>query len=821
MKKRLGVLCALLCGVFTLTAQVYVMGNLGTISTCSGVFYDSGNAGGAYGNGENYQVTFCSSSGLPIYLNFSAFRLESSFDSMYIYDGNSTAAPLIGGYSGTTSPGAVVSSNGSNCLTITFKSDASVTYIGWVADIGCGTPPPPPPPSPGTTCAISQAFCSGTAYNFPAATNTTAEIGPDYDCLSTQPNPVWYYLQIDNSGDLGISLANTANVDVDFVCWGPFANSNACSQLTAPNVVDCSYSIAATEHVDITGAVTGQYYVLCITNFSNQPTNFTLSTDGTSTASTNCLILCNITAMTAIPGVCNPANNTHDVSGTLTVQYPPASGTLTITAGGEAIVINPPFANSINYSIPGISSTGGSILVDAQFSTDTSCHFTSTYTSPAPCTCSVTATNNSPVCGGTPVTLTATVTGVIDTYQWAGPNGYTASTQNPVIANTTVVQSGIYSVTITSGTCTATDTTEVEVLDAPVFSATVTNATCNGASDGSIVLALTSSPPATYSWTGSASNNEMALNLAAGNYSVTVTGGPNNCSVTAAYTITEPAAITLSPATITDASCSSGGSITVTATGGTGAIVYAWSNGSTTSAITNLSAGPYNLTVTDQNNCSATGTYTVGAAPGAIVFGAPAIANVSCFGAADGSITVSATGGSGNISYLWGNANGQTTPAITGLGPNVYSVVASDATGCSASVSYLITEPTAIVFDAPVIVDATCSVGGSITVGATGGTGTIIFTWSNGQTASTASNLTAGSYQVTATDQNSCTATTTYTVNPDPNSIILGTPTIADVSCAGLSDGSVTVNATGGNGTFNYAWSTTPAQYTATASELQ
>ena len=792
-----------------LNAQVYVMGNLGNISTCSGSFFDSGDTLGNYGNGENSTFTICSSSGQPIYIAFSQFRLEANWDSLWIYDGNSTAAPLIGGYSGTLPYFTVQSTNGSNCITIRFHSDGSVVYFGWAATIGCGTPPPPPPPPPaptGTTCATANAFCSGTAYNFPAATNTTAQTGPYYDCVLTQPNPVWYYIQIDTAGQMDLTLSNTNNVDVDFVCWGPFNSSNSCSQLTQANVVDCSYSTAATEHINIPNAQVGEFYTLMITNFSNQPTNFTLGSDATSTASTNCNILCNITGMTAAQGACNPANNTHDVNGSITVQFPPSTGTLLITTStGQSQTFNAPFTSTVNYTLTGINSTGGTVTVTALFSTDTNCHFTATYTAPSSCTCSVTASNNSPVCEGSPVNLQAAVTGTITNYQWSGPGGYTDTNQNPTIVSATATQSGTYIVSVTAGSCTAVDSTVVLVQPATTITSVVTDATCFGASNGQIVVTANGFPPYTYVWTGSASTNDTANNLAAGPYSVTVTGGGIGCSATANFTVAEPTAVLLGTPNITNATCTQGGSITVTASGGTGAIDFIWSNGDSVASISNLAAGPYDVTATDQNGCSTSATYNINAALNAITFAQAVVSDVTCNGLANGSISTSASGGTGTIDYLWND--GQTTPAITGLAPNIYSVTASDQNGCSASVSYVITEPTAMQFGQPAITNALCSTGGSIKISAIGGTGTITFVWSNTMTGDSIYNLAAGNYTVTATDSSACTITATYTVNPDPNSVILGQPAIVDVSCNGGNDGSVSVTASGGTGTYNYNWS--------------
>ena len=118
--------------------QTYSPNSSNTYTTCSGTFYDSGGANNNYGNNQNYTVTFCSGNGQPIYLNFTAFNLQSGFDFLLIYAGNSTAAPQIGSYS-ANSPGTVVSANG--CITFRFVSNNNNTNPGWSAIIGCGTPP--------------------------------------------------------------------------------------------------------------------------------------------------------------------------------------------------------------------------------------------------------------------------------------------------------------------------------------------------------------------------------------------------------------------------------------------------------------------------------------------------------------------------------------------------------------------------------------------------------------------------------------------------------------------------------------------------------
>ena len=116
-------------------------------------------------------------------------------------------------------------------------------------------------------CASSIAFCTGTTYTFPTAVNNgSAPVGPEYGCLSTQPNPVYYYLQIATAGSLSIQIASDCG-DVDYAAWGPFpAQTCDPADLTATgnpgtggnysqpygNMVDCAYSTSATEVFVIT-----------------------------------------------------------------------------------------------------------------------------------------------------------------------------------------------------------------------------------------------------------------------------------------------------------------------------------------------------------------------------------------------------------------------------------------------------------------------------------------------------------------------------------------------------------------------------------------
>ncbi|MQP24023.1 T9SS type B sorting domain-containing protein [Flavobacterium sp. LMO8] len=156
-----------------------------------------------------------------------------------------------------------------------------------------------------STCENAAAMCSGNQGPF---NNTTGV--PSFGslgCLGSTPNPAWFYMQVGTSGNMDFTLFQTSNasgngIDVDFILWGPFNSlSGICNNLAlyspgytgANNVIDCSYSASATEQVNITGAVSGQYYMLLVTNFSGQAGTYSLNqTGGTGTLS--CDIVCGV-----------------------------------------------------------------------------------------------------------------------------------------------------------------------------------------------------------------------------------------------------------------------------------------------------------------------------------------------------------------------------------------------------------------------------------------------------------------------------------------------------------------------------------------------
>lgn len=142
-------------------------------------------------------------------------------------------------------------------------------------------------------CEDSDPFCTGNIYTFPAGVNTgTAQSGPDYGCLGSEPNPAWYHMKIAVAGNINIHMSTVPLRDIDFICWGPFSDpyDPCASSLTANMIVDCSYSPNPTEDCYIPNGQVGEYYILLITNYSNLPCDITFQKTSGS-GETDCTIV--------------------------------------------------------------------------------------------------------------------------------------------------------------------------------------------------------------------------------------------------------------------------------------------------------------------------------------------------------------------------------------------------------------------------------------------------------------------------------------------------------------------------------------------------
>jgi hypothetical protein len=157
----------------------------------------------------------------------------------------------------------------------------------------CVASPAPPPQN--VSCPGMLPICSDTPITFMAQSGgedaSTLEPGNDYDCLSTTPNPTWFYLQLSAGGTLSIDI--TASSDIDYAIWGPYSDlANAQANCNAyPLPADCSYSASAIEQANITGTNIGETYVLLVTNYADVPQNISLNSSPSNTATTDCAIV--------------------------------------------------------------------------------------------------------------------------------------------------------------------------------------------------------------------------------------------------------------------------------------------------------------------------------------------------------------------------------------------------------------------------------------------------------------------------------------------------------------------------------------------------
>jgi large repetitive protein len=249
---------------------------------------------------------------------------------------------------------------------------------------------------------------------------------------------------------------------------------------------------------------------------------------------------------------------------------------------------------------------------------------------------------------------------------------------------------------------------------------------------------------------------------------------------------------------VTDAACynQKNGSVKLTVTGGTGPYTYQWSNLSTGKDLNNVYAGNYSVEVTDANGCKGSQTFTV-AQPGEIVI-TTIESDPSCYNSNNGSISPSATGGTGAFTYSF--ENGSST--FTGLGAGTYEIIATDSRGCIGRSTVTLTAP------APIEIlsisskkylgyDVRCNGAsdGEITVNAIGGTGALQYSVNGGafQSGNVITGLSAGTYVITVKDQNGCTLSNDYQSMIDNPGIIISPP-VTLVAPAPLELGPINAN---------------------------
>lgn len=627
-------------------------------------FYDPGGANGNYPSNSNYIWTFVSSDpDMCLQVSFADFHTELNYDYLYIFDGNQ----LKDRYSGQTSIETIISTSGS--LTFYFYADNYTNYSGWRAAVSCIECPSypsgcvPQSTAVGSPCSTNgiHPFCTedndfNVAYpSVTGAFNASSFLGSGgYSCLVSTPRPSWFYMQIDNPGDLLIFIqqnsevlsngqpnSSSSQIDIDFVCWGPFEAasqedfvSNLCCGFYSlddishgshrPNngnhqndmggypdgsVVDCSYNNLGTEWCYIPNAQSGEWYLLLVCNYTaSNSTNgrpgffgFTsLPTAGGAQATTNCGLLAPIISNaplcegdTLILTCTNPqVGATYHWSG-------PNNWTAT-TTGHSVSIPNVQASESGAYTLQ-VSIPGAGFTIDPDTVMVT--------IRPAP---TVTlASSADTVCNGTRVTLTAAGAGTAaQNYQWT-PGNVTGRTRQVTPTTTTT-----YSVTGTTNGCSATATHTIVVHPKPVVSISPSSSVTICGGDSTLLSATGGAAGDSYTWLRGpetiAEGSAVWVKPPAGSsvtYQVTATN---------IYGCTSSKTRVVTARTLPQASISGRGQIcrgtstTLTASPATNC-TYLWNTGATTRTITVTPERDtvYEVVVTDNNRCSKKATHAI------------------------------------------------------------------------------------------------------------------------------------------------------------------------------------------------------------------
>ena len=342
------------------------------------------------------------------------------------------------------------------------------------------------------------------------------------------------------------------------------------------------------------------------------------------------------------------------------------------------------------------------------------------------------------------------------------------------------------------------------------IAATSTTANCGASNGSATVSVLNGTAPYTYQWSPSGGNNATANGLLAGNYTVLVTDAAG-CSASQTVTIGSGAAPGNVIISSTNVSCfgANNGTALANANGGQQPYTYLWSNGANTPTIQNLAIGTYQVTVTTANGCISTSSVTI-TQPSTPLSITSTGTTVSCFGGNNGTANVTATGGTSPYTYNWNTTPTQFTATANNLTANNYMVTVTDNNGCVTTDEVTISQPTPLAIGLVNQLNVTCNgnANGLLSVNVTGGTTPYQYNWNGGTLANSASisNLNAGNYNLVVTDANGCSQNTSYTVT-QPTLLNSTISNQNNITCYGLTNGSITTSATGGTTPYTYNWS--------------
>lgn len=727
--------------------------------------------------------------------------------------GNLTVSPAPVG--GTYLPGTTVNF----CYNITSYTQVSANWLhGLTFSFGSGW-------NPATITTTPPASCSGSGYWAwynswtSSATSTTWGPGFAYDYNTSPGNPG------NNFGD-NCSSPNWNfcwSIQTDATCTGSNTNLNITINTSSdgesgswtspacggdPNinfsaVLACCSATAVGTNPTCFGGTNGSAVV---TPTGTGPFTYSWNTTPVQTTQTATGLPAGTytVTVTGAGGCVSTAAVTLTNPPAMTALITPTNVTCNGGSNGSAVV-NP--AGSVGpytylWSNGQTTQTATGLVAGSYSVTVTSsvgCTVTNsvTITQPSPITLSTSTV--SATCGLLNGSATVNPSGGTSPYSYLWSNGQTTQTA-------TGLGIGTYSVTITSvGGCTATTTVNVTTTGTITSSITGIDVSCFGGSNGSATVTPSGLGPFTYLW----SNGQTTQNttgLSSGTYSVTVTSG--GCTSTSTITINQPSTLT-SAITTTNVSCNGGnnGQSLVTVTGGVGPYSYSWNTTpiQTTSNATGLIAGTYIVTVTDANGCTTIASANI-TQPPTLSVSTLSSTNPSCFGSTNGSITVSASGGSGIYQFSLNGGSNQLSPTFSGIGASTYTITITDGNGCTSNTNITLTQPTSItstVSTTNVTCNGSCDGQSSLLV--SGGVAPYTYLWSNGSTSNPITGLCAGTYSVVITDVNGCQLSLTSINITQPPILGVSSTATSPTICIGQSTNIVS-NPTGGVGPYTFSW---------------
>jgi len=390
--------------------------------------------------------------------------------------------------------------------------------------------------------------------------------------------------------------------------------------------------------------------------------------------------------------------------------------------------------------------------------------------------------------------------------------------------NINQLYAGIYSITVSdsAGYCSSTKNIEITQplkLIANEITELTKNVSCYGLSDGKVILNVKGGTlPYSYTWNHDASIKDSIIeNLSAGIIYNAIISDANECTTNvSAISVTQPTKLIATVNNVSNVKCinENNGNATVTVSGGTQPYIYLWNdaNAQTTPTLTNVSAGKYEVLVSDNNNCQNVATAEI-YEPSPIIIDIEEQTNVMCFGENNGSAKITVSGGNGQpYSNLWNN--GQIGKNLKNVTAGVYTVVTTDSKGCVETKNITIEQPNHPVL-ATIVESATQSVkcygesSGEASVIASGGLSPYFYSWKNTNgnivsTTETATNLRAGIYDVTIHDIKNCSATTSITIT-EANPLLVNLNTEKTTICSG-DLATIYATAQGGVAPFNINW---------------